>query len=289
MDYKYDVFISYSRKDTKIADSIAKEFESNDITYFIDRQGIGGGMEFPAILAKAIRESKVFLFLASKNSYESKFTQSEIVYAFNKKRKEDIIPYIIDGSNMPEELEFTFSAINWRRIEDHPINPVLIDDILVKIDKQRKESEGKRQVVNKKNNVFPSVTQIKETIADFNFSGKHLAWIVLSLSVLLFIIVLLLTKNFIQDHYSTINHILMISIIILFIPSIVGLIRPASVVLKDRKEVLKYYISSFAIVFFALTSIVGNDPNYDNIIDSTDDASQQADTTTIVTDISKKE
>lgn len=289
MDCKYDVFISYSRKDTKIADSIAKEFESNGITYFIDRQGIGGGMEFPAILAKAIRESKVFLFLASKNSYESKFTQSEIVYAFNKKRKEDIIPYIIDGSNMPEELEFTFSAINWRRIEEHPVNPVLIDDILIKIDKQRKESKGKRHTENKKNNVLSSITQIKETIKDFDFSGKHLAWIVLSLSVLLFIIVILLTKNFIQEHYTTINHILMISIIILFILSVVGLIRPASVALKGRKEVLKYYISSIAIVFFALTSIVGNDPNYNSIIESTDDVLQQTDTTTIVTDMSKIE
>ena len=32
---------------------------------FIDRQGIMGGMEFPMGLAQAIRESKVFLFLAS--------------------------------------------------------------------------------------------------------------------------------------------------------------------------------------------------------------------------------
>ena len=94
-NYKYDVFISYSRKDTAVADKIVKVFEKARITYFIDKQGIGGGLEFPAVLAKAIRESRVFLFLASKNSYESKFTQSEIVYAFNKKKKQDIIPYII--------------------------------------------------------------------------------------------------------------------------------------------------------------------------------------------------
>ena len=105
---KYDVFISYSRKDIEIVNRITQVFEEVGITYFVDRKGIGGGLEFPAVLARAIRESKVFLFLASKNSYSSKFTQSEIVYAFNKKQKEDILPYIIDGSSLPDELEFTF-------------------------------------------------------------------------------------------------------------------------------------------------------------------------------------
>lgn len=70
MDYKYDVFISYSRKDTDVADRICRAFDEEGISYFIDRQGIGGGMEFPAVLAKAIKESVVFLFLASKYSYE---------------------------------------------------------------------------------------------------------------------------------------------------------------------------------------------------------------------------
>lgn len=141
---KYDVFISYSRKDSIIANTIINEFDKEGITYFIDKQGIGGGMEFPAVLAQAIRESKIFLFLASKNSYGSKFTQSEIVYAFNKKQKKDIIPYIIDGSSLPEELEFTFSAINWRRIEEHPIETILVDDILLKIGKTRHQRSFNR-------------------------------------------------------------------------------------------------------------------------------------------------
>ena len=42
----YDVFISYSRKDTAIADKICKALDKAGITYFIDRKGINGGMEF---------------------------------------------------------------------------------------------------------------------------------------------------------------------------------------------------------------------------------------------------
>lgn len=127
---KYDVFISYSRKDTEIAERICAALQNNGITYFIDRQGIGGGMEFPVVLAQAIRNSELFLFLASKNSYSSKFTINEITYAFNKKERNQILPYIIDGSSLPEDLEFVFAGINWRIMQQHPIDKILIPDLL---------------------------------------------------------------------------------------------------------------------------------------------------------------
>jgi hypothetical protein len=129
MEDTYDVFISYSRKDTDIANQICNAFDKHGITYFIDRQGIGGGQEFPKILANAICNSKLFLYLASKNSYESKFTTSEITFAFNEKSHNYILPYIIDGSDMPIDIRFTFSAINWRNIKAHPIETTLVQDI----------------------------------------------------------------------------------------------------------------------------------------------------------------
>lgn len=125
---KYDVFISYSRLDTKIADRICEAFDAAGITYFIDRQGLSAGMEFPKVLADAIENSKLFLFLASQNSYKSKFTDSEITYAFNIKEKGNIIPYIIDGSTLPKHLQFVFSSINWR-VRKHNDDRDLIFDI----------------------------------------------------------------------------------------------------------------------------------------------------------------
>lgn len=127
---KYDVFISYSRKDTPIADQICAAFDRAGISYFIDRQGIGGGFEFPVVLAEAILESQVILFLASENSYDSKFTNAELTFAFNEKPKNSILPYIIDGSTMPPALRFVFASINWRTIDNQPIEPVLVNDIL---------------------------------------------------------------------------------------------------------------------------------------------------------------
>lgn len=139
---KYDVFISYSRKDTAIADKVCAAFDRAGISYFIDRQGIGGGFEFPRVLAENIIDSQLFLLLASENAYASKFTNSEIVFAFNKKSKQSILPYIIDGSSLPLELEFTFAGINWRNINDHPIDSVLVADILKLLGKPTKAAQS---------------------------------------------------------------------------------------------------------------------------------------------------
>lgn len=259
---KYDVFISYSRKDTSIANKIVAAFDNAGITYFIDRQEISGGMEFPTVIAKAIRESHIFLFLASKNSYESRFTQSEIVYAFNKKQKQNIIPYIIDGSKMPDELEFTFSAINWRRIEEHPIDTTLVDDILLKIGKNRKPSEKTGTSSPK-----PLDTNPKETIngegklKKFNFTGKHLAIIVLSIAFSSLLLSIIVRKSFVYNHFDAIEFILVMVFLAVLFMAIIGFIRPSSFGLPNRKDVLKFYLSSLFIMFIAIGILEGKNSN----------------------------
>ena len=113
-----DIFISYSRKDTAVADRICNALDRAGISYFIDRKGIAGGMEFPEILAHAIVDCKIFLFLASRNSYQSDYTANEITFAFNRKRK--MLPYIIDGSELPLALEFSFPSIKKLNYDTQP-------------------------------------------------------------------------------------------------------------------------------------------------------------------------
>ena len=134
---KYDIFISYSRKDSAIADEICKAFDRVGITYFIDRKGIGGGNEFPLELATSILNSQVFLLLGSKNSYESKYTNAEIHFAFKKKEQKSILPYILDDTPMPLEIDFILSTINWRKYQEHPINTILVDDVLKLLGRER--------------------------------------------------------------------------------------------------------------------------------------------------------
>ena len=125
----YKVFISYSRKDSGVADRICEELDKAGITYFIDRESIKGSEDFPEMISHAIRESELFLFLASRNSYQSTFTNKEIVYAVNNCPNSAILPYIIDDSDLPNNIEFLLSDVNWITMKDFPIESGLVPQI----------------------------------------------------------------------------------------------------------------------------------------------------------------
>ena len=113
MDKRYDVFISYSRKDAAEAEVICAALSEVGLTYFIDKEGISGGANFPEVLSNMIDASGVFLLIAGKNAYNSKFTRAEILYAFNHKPSGCIIPWLLDSSTMPADLEFLLGNVNW--------------------------------------------------------------------------------------------------------------------------------------------------------------------------------
>lgn len=133
---KYDVFISYSRKDSDIANKICEILKSQEpgISYFIDKTGISGGNDFPSVLADAIEQSAVVLFLASRNSYASDYTAKEVTYTISKKGSTAILPLIIDGSTLPPALEFQLSNINWRTLGPaYTLEDDLVADIMNKL------------------------------------------------------------------------------------------------------------------------------------------------------------
>lgn len=131
---EYDVFISYSRKDTEIADKIHKVLETEGIKCFIDRAGISGGADFPTVLSKAITESKLMLFIASENSYKSEYTLKELTFAVSNKGSNFIFPLIVDNSTLPKNLEFLLCNINWRVLSpSYRVDVELLNDIQTKL------------------------------------------------------------------------------------------------------------------------------------------------------------
>ena len=104
---KYDIFISYSRKDSAIAEQVTNVFNAYKahyvFEYFFDREEITSRQEYLARIADAIYESNVMLFLASKNSYESDFCSKEILFADKYKVKTHI--YCIDNTTPPRKVE----------------------------------------------------------------------------------------------------------------------------------------------------------------------------------------
>jgi len=112
MFMKHDVFISYSRKDSEIAERLTKVMDGMGISYFIDRDGISGGEHFINVIAEQIRTCRTFLFIGSSHSYESKWTMKEVAFAFQEKDGKDILPLLIDDTPLPHNYKFLFSDIN---------------------------------------------------------------------------------------------------------------------------------------------------------------------------------
>lgn len=103
---KYDIFISYARKDYVTEDgevipgnivSRVKEFlREKGFTYWFDEDGIYSGEAFATIIAQAIRDSRVFLFISTQASNESEWTVNEIAVA--KALGRQTIPFLADTS-----------------------------------------------------------------------------------------------------------------------------------------------------------------------------------------------
>ncbi|MBR5334313.1 MAG: WG repeat-containing protein [Alistipes sp.] len=137
---KFDIFISYSRKDLELADKICIALERAGISYFIDRESIDLGDDFVEKIIKHINNSRYFLFLASKNAYNGRYTIKEINYAIQSKPQNTIIPYIIDNSQLPERYKFLLADVNYLNIGQCPIETDLVESLLKFLDK---DSSGK--------------------------------------------------------------------------------------------------------------------------------------------------
>ena len=125
---KYDVFVSYSRKDAEIVDRICQLMRQKQITYYRDTQEMPGGETFFNELANAILDSVVFLYIGSKNSYSSIYTPKEINFAISKNTN-IIIPYLIDDSPLPDNLFLAFSDLNIRNQKESSPE-VILEDII---------------------------------------------------------------------------------------------------------------------------------------------------------------
>ena len=107
---KYDIFISYSRKDIEVVDRFCSILDSVGITYWIDREGIGAD-SFKSVIVEAIENSTIFVFFSSRNSNQSKWTAKEIGIAVDSDKT--IIPLRIDDSPYNSEVRFDLINLNY--------------------------------------------------------------------------------------------------------------------------------------------------------------------------------
>ncbi len=129
---EYDVFISYSRRDYvdeaknvlpgNIISQIKHVFKENNISYWMDEEGIYSGDEFAKVIAGYIRRSKIFLFVSTENSNSSDWTSDEIAVA--RMYKKTIIPFRYDDSEYNESVIVFIAKLDYIDYFTNP-NPAL--------------------------------------------------------------------------------------------------------------------------------------------------------------------
>lgn len=151
MKYKYDVFISYSRRDyvdesynvipgNAIAE-IQNVFDENGITYWFDKDGIYSGQEFIEIITGAIAESKMLIFISSKHSNESMWTAGEIFEALDGEKA--IIPVKIDNSQYNKKFKLLIRPLDYIDYQEIPQNA--LKDLLRAINKVKEDIAQKQR------------------------------------------------------------------------------------------------------------------------------------------------
>ncbi len=109
---KYDVFISYSRKDFEEVSAIIEKIKAAlpGLSYWFDIDGIESGDEFEDKIISAIDNSSYVLFALSENSIGSQWTKDEVMYAKNTDKK--VIPVLLKGARMKGWFLFKFGRVD---------------------------------------------------------------------------------------------------------------------------------------------------------------------------------
>lgn len=109
MDKK--VFISHSSKDKTIAAQICKIIEDKEIGCWIAPRDIPYGNEWAGEITKALKQTRICIFLFSENSNHSKQVAREIQIAFDNEVV--IIPVRLENVEMNDVLTYYLATMHW--------------------------------------------------------------------------------------------------------------------------------------------------------------------------------
>jgi hypothetical protein len=101
------VFISYGRRDRKIAESLCNWLETRGISCWIAPRDIHSGISYAGEITRAIRSALLIVVICSKNASKSEHVKTEINLAFNSSKF--ILPYCLDDTPFDDDLEYYLS------------------------------------------------------------------------------------------------------------------------------------------------------------------------------------
>lgn len=126
MNYRYDIFISYSRRNFDRVKKLKNEIESSTGTHcWMDLYGIECGTPiFTKAIIRAINACPIFLFMLSEESQKSDNALKELDFAYKKHREEGkkVVIVYIENCKMSDEFSFDYGkadTINWKDTMQH--------------------------------------------------------------------------------------------------------------------------------------------------------------------------
>lgn len=111
VENSYDIFISYSWVDEKVALDLEEWLKELGIHYFLDRRILVGGQDHKDKIISVLRNSKLVLFLSSKDSNQSEYVKGEIHNS--TELHIPIIPLRIDMSPYRNSFQFDLVNVIW--------------------------------------------------------------------------------------------------------------------------------------------------------------------------------
>jgi hypothetical protein len=100
------IFLSYSRKDKEIANTLVEGLSANGIPVWIDNVHIEGGLKWDSAIETALEKTQILILLLSKSSVSSENVKDEVSYALEENL--EFIPVLIEETNIP---------YRWRRVQ----------------------------------------------------------------------------------------------------------------------------------------------------------------------------
>ena len=108
---KHDVFISYSTKNSELANKICYLLEQNKLKCWIAPRNIPSGTNYIEAITEGIKSTKIVVLVYSSYSQASKYVNNEINMAFSNNKP--ILSFNIDNSLPSEEMEYNLKVSQW--------------------------------------------------------------------------------------------------------------------------------------------------------------------------------
>ena len=117
-EIKHDVFISYSTKNSDLANKICYLLEQNNLKCWIAPRNIPSGTNYIDEISDGIKSTKIVVFVYSSYSQASKYVTNELNMAFSNNKP--ILSFNIDNSLPSEDLEYILKVSQWLPAYPHP-------------------------------------------------------------------------------------------------------------------------------------------------------------------------